>query len=253
MKLLELFSGTGSWGKVFRKHGFEVISVDILPKFKPDIVADILELDYKSLPTPDLILASPPCNTFSRLAVSAKTRDWYSLKPLTESAKEGEKILYKTLEIIKYFLSKNPNLLFVIENPKAMMRRMPIINKFPRETTLYCLYGFNWRKPTDFFNNFPDGLNLKEESSECTKKTFSVALAPLEERYRIPSRLIEQIYKSFVAQYKKKKPIHVSFNKSNADIIKKGGVISKLLFIDESAMQSLKRGGLLNLRRFLKS
>ena len=47
MKLLELFKGTGSVGKVAKKMGMIVMSVDILDKYMPDIVADILEWDYK--------------------------------------------------------------------------------------------------------------------------------------------------------------------------------------------------------------
>jgi hypothetical protein len=256
MILLELFSGTGSWGKIFKKHGFEVISIDIEEKFNPSIVADVLTLDYKkTLPVPDLILASPPCNSFSRLAVSSFQRDWYSLKPLTEASKLGEKLLYKTLEIIKYFISKNPSLLFVIENPKAMMRRMPIINKFPKETTLYCLYGFKWKKPTDFFNNFPKGLGLKDPEQECKVKTFNVANAPLIQRYMIPSGIVKQIYQAFKDQYKKDKPIKISFNKTQPDIIEKTGkgMMSKLFFVEPRAKEELKGGNLLNLRRFLNN
>ena len=79
MKLLELFSGTGSVGEPFRAQGHEVISVDVDPRFlQPgDIQEDILQLDYKSLPwVPDVLWGSPPCTEYSR----AKTRGHRNLE-----------------------------------------------------------------------------------------------------------------------------------------------------------------------------
>ena len=216
-RALELFCGTKSVGKVLDKHNFETISVDILKKFNPTIQTDILKLDYKNLPIPDFIWASPPCNSFSRLAITAKTRDHYTLEPKHPNAVLGTQILYKTLEIIQYFIQKNPNLLFVIENPKAMMRRMSIINTFPRETTEYSSYGFKYRKPTDFFHNFPDNLHLINPIGEhkvAQKELINVAKVPLTERYKIPEQLVETIVQEFLKQYNKDKPKIISFKKS---------------------------------------
>ena len=41
MKLLELFSGTGSVGKVFTEAGWEVTSLDLDPKTEATIHEDI--------------------------------------------------------------------------------------------------------------------------------------------------------------------------------------------------------------------
>ena len=46
MRLLELFSGTGSVGRAFRERGWEVTSLDMDPKARPTIVADIMTWDY---------------------------------------------------------------------------------------------------------------------------------------------------------------------------------------------------------------
>ena len=46
MKLLELFSGTGSVGRPWREARHEVISVDVDGRFGADIVEDILQLSY---------------------------------------------------------------------------------------------------------------------------------------------------------------------------------------------------------------
>lgn len=56
MLLIELFSGTGSVGKVARRRGWKVISVDSDPAHKPTYVADVLRLPYKSLPVPDFVV-----------------------------------------------------------------------------------------------------------------------------------------------------------------------------------------------------
>ena len=48
MKLLELFSGTGSVGTVAKDRGWTVVSVDLKDS---DINCDILELKYKKIPT----------------------------------------------------------------------------------------------------------------------------------------------------------------------------------------------------------
>ena len=45
--MLDLFSGTGSVGEVYRRHGFKVISIDWDKKFNPTIVQDVLSWDYK--------------------------------------------------------------------------------------------------------------------------------------------------------------------------------------------------------------
>ena len=67
MKLLDLFTGTGSVAKVARDLGFDVTTLDIDPKCHPDICADINVFDYRSFQpgTFDIIWASPPCETFS--------------------------------------------------------------------------------------------------------------------------------------------------------------------------------------------
>ena len=65
MKLLELFSGTGSVGKVARGLHWDVVSLDLKGA---DINCNILDWDYKKLPSGyfDMIWGSPPCTEYSR-------------------------------------------------------------------------------------------------------------------------------------------------------------------------------------------
>jgi site-specific DNA-cytosine methylase len=189
MLLLELFKGTGSVGKVAKRMGMEVISLDFDEKFKPDIVSDILKWDYKSIPTPDIIWASPPCNTFSILAYSLKERDTETAEPFSDRAKQGTAILYKTLEIIKYFIKKNPKLNWVIENPRGMMRKDKYMKDLYRETTSYNQYGDKRWKPTDFFSNIDLGLKPSLKPKEMT----TIDSLTLKERYAIPPKLVRAI------------------------------------------------------------
>lgn len=72
--LLELFSGTGSVGSIFRARGWEVISIDSDPKMRPTLVADIGSFDYKMLGgSYDAIWCSPPCTQYSIARSHAKT------------------------------------------------------------------------------------------------------------------------------------------------------------------------------------
>jgi hypothetical protein len=134
------------------------------------------------------------------LAYPLKERNTKTATPYSKRAKEGTAILYKTLEIIEYFKKKNPDLLFVIENPRGMMREDKRIKKFMRSTTCYCLYTNPIRKTTDFFNNFD--LQLKEPAP-CPNKPTEWDDLNLEERYRIPPKLITTILKQMIDKYKK--------------------------------------------------
>ena len=66
MKLLELFSGTGSVGKVARAMGIEVTSLD--RDMPADIQADIMHWNNRTFQPHefDIIWASPPCTEYSR-------------------------------------------------------------------------------------------------------------------------------------------------------------------------------------------
>ena len=205
LQLLELFKGTGSVGKVAEKMGFKSLSVDFDKKFKPDIETDILDWDYKKFYndtkyTPDFIWASPPCNTFSVLAYQFKERDTKTAEPFSKRAKIGTAILYRTLNIIAFFKSKNKNMGYCIENPRGMMRHDKKMKKLRMETTIYCLYGDNRRKPTNFWSNYP--LNLRpiedeKKTNECDNPV-SVAHICVRERYKIPSKLVRHILKQYL-------------------------------------------------------
>ena len=92
-RLLELFSGTGSVGAAFKEIGWDVVSLDIDPKFTPTIAADVMDWDHTTYPPGhfDVVWASVPCTEYS----CAKTIGVRKLD-LADS------IVERTLKIIEY-------------------------------------------------------------------------------------------------------------------------------------------------------
>ena len=138
-KILELFSGTGSVGNVFREHGWEVTSLDLL--MKADINIDILKWDYKAYPPGhfNMIWASPPCTEYSRAKTVGVRR-----------IEEANKIVKTTLEIINYFSPP----CWVIENPQTgLLKNQTFMGTLPYKDVDYCKYGMPYRKRTRLWNN----------------------------------------------------------------------------------------------------
>ena len=137
-RMLDLFSGTGSVGKAFEERGFEVISVDIDPQFKPTIVADVLAWNYRYHFKPgcfDVVFCSPPCANFSRAKTTAP-RDLES----------GDALVLKALEIVKYLKPKR----WFLENPRSgLLPTRPYMRDIPYVDVDYCQFApWGYQKPT---------------------------------------------------------------------------------------------------------
>lgn len=162
---LELFSGTGSVGKVldYIPDCFTV-SVDISPNtdgYKPTVVSDILKLDYKAMDlVPTIIWASPPCQSYS-VAAGGKHRTKDDMRPKTPEGVLGLKLLNKTVEIIQHFLGLNPSMKYYLENPDGLMKYEPILTTLTGHMKMvsYCKYGFDYRKNTCIYGQMiTDGV-----------------------------------------------------------------------------------------------
>ena len=137
-RMLDLFSGTGSVGDVFRTEGFEVVSVDSEPKMFPDIVVNVLNWDYRSAyPVGhfEVIFACPPCTQFSQ-ARTTKKRDF----------SQDTRLVEKTLEIIEYFQPQK----WFIENPRGgYMRTLECLSEKLFADFDYCQFAdWGYKKPT---------------------------------------------------------------------------------------------------------
>ena len=185
--------------------GYKVISVDMDPNCECDYTCDVRRLPYKTLPTPGVIWASPPCTTYSYAAIWYRHRDSNG-KAQTKDAKDADAILRHTFLIINHFMKENPNLKFCIENPRGYMQKMSQIEPLHRTTTSYNNFAFPICKPTDFFTNFPlelpecrrletdlriCGSNMQEIRKRMKVKTGDDLTRLL---YRIPPRLVKTIF-----------------------------------------------------------
>ena len=199
--LLELFSGTGSIGNVFRRMGWTVTSVDMDPQFSPDICCDVMDVqkDMITIP-PDVIWASPPCTHYSRARTTAKT---------PRDLEGSDALVNKVLEIIGWY-----DCLYFIENPLGMMRHRPMMQAIPRRSVDYCQYAddrFNryYRKRTDIWTNSRwQGRPLCDKRCRgCDERGRHTHLAQripkngcrgnrLHELYAIPPQLAEEICRS---------------------------------------------------------
>jgi hypothetical protein len=154
MKVLELFAGSRSIGKVCDELEIRCFSSDWTPFDGVEYAVDINQFDTEKVPfIPDVIWASPPCTTFS---VASIGKHWtLDRRPKSEDALMGLQILKKTIEIIKYYQKYNPNLIWHIENPRGMMRKIDVWNDIQhvRHTVTYCQYGDTRMKPTDIWTN----------------------------------------------------------------------------------------------------
>ena len=204
MKVLELFAGSRSIGKVADRLAFDVYSSDIEQFGGIDYVTDILEFDVTKIPfKPDIIWASCPCTAFSVAAIGknwTKVGDDYI--PKNPRADFGLKLVQKTLEIIEHF---NPTYFF-IENPRGMLRKMPIMADLPRQGVTYCQYGDSRMKPTDIWTNSTKWIPrpMCKNGDPCHvaaprgSKTGTQGLKGSYERSKIPEDLCLEILKSCI-------------------------------------------------------
>jgi hypothetical protein len=171
-KLLELFSGTHSIGKVAKLRGYEVTSVDLElggecplgSGYKSDkhIKADIMTFDYKQFSPGefDIITASPVCQWWSKGRYSWIGRKSKTINPcggvVTRDDLDRDIMTYgvpmvdRIFEILDYLKPKY----YWIENPKSGRMKEYINDLVPFHDVDYCKYcDWGYQKPTRFWSN----------------------------------------------------------------------------------------------------
>jgi hypothetical protein len=213
-RLLELFCGTKSVGKVFESAGYEVVSLDYESRFNATHIEDILTWDYTQYP-PDyfnVIWASPDCTTWS-LATGGiyriKSEIYGRGNKYQEGATLGNNMILRVIEILKYFKAGA----WFIENPRGLLVHFPPFKDFLKEvngnnTLVYYANYNNWGfpKPTHIWSNLPLWENetcpeMSEDSyvirlRKCDgrlKKYYKTFNGNAEDRSKIPSDLIQRL------------------------------------------------------------
>lgn len=207
MKILELFAGTKSFSKVAEELGHETFTSDYDSGFNTHYWVDILEFDTNKLPwKPDVIWASPPCETFSVASIGHHwTGGAKAYIPKTDAAIRGQEYVKKAIKIIEELKPKY----WFIENPRGVLRKMTYMQDYPyRHTVTYCQYGDTRMKPTDIWTNcdtwtprpmckngMPCHVSAPRGSSTGTQgiKTYK-------DRSRVPKELCEEILQTLMTQ-----------------------------------------------------
>ena len=169
MKTLELFAGSRSFSKVAEEFGMKTYTTDFSDFKGIDLVKDILDVNatdiQKEFGVPDIIWSSPPCTTFS---VASLWAHWQGGKgayvPKTDKCRNNINVVKKSNSIIRYFLHRNPKLLYFIENPRGVLRKLDfmqpenVADNCRKHEIWYCQYfspeeTLKRAKPTDIWTN----------------------------------------------------------------------------------------------------
>ena len=208
MKVLELFAGSRSIGKASEELGYEVFSVDWENYDGIDLSIDIGKLTIDDIPfIPDIVWASPDCTTYTIAACS--THRTNSIEPKSEYATKCDEVNKHWLSLVNELLVLNPDMVYYVENPRGMLRKMPFMQDLPiRHTVWYCQYGDTRAKPTDIWtndktwiprpqcHNYRNGVkHCHHEAAPRGSRTGTQGLKGSYNRSRIPKELCMEILK----------------------------------------------------------
>jgi hypothetical protein len=203
MLIFDFFAGTGSSTKAFEDAGHTVITFELDPYFQVSETIDIMDLTAEYLinkyGNPDFVWASPPCTAFS---VASIGHHWDNSsgtpQPKTKAAVYNQTLVAKTIELINQL---SPAKGFLIENPRGMLRKLPVVQKLPRQTITYCQYGDTRMKPTDLWGEVKNWKARQpckngascHEAAPRGSRTGTQGLAGAKVRSMVPMQLSQEI------------------------------------------------------------
>ena len=195
MRVLTLFSGTHSVGKVCTELGWEEVSLDWAHPSTFNV--NVHDWDYQSLYKPghfDIVWASPDCSQFSKARYNC---------PRPRDLDTADKGVLKTLEIIEYLRPRY----FFIENPETgLLKSREYMHSRPYTVVDYCMYGWCFRKRTAIWSNISHELDalLKKCNKQCGAFVDGKHVASIEysfggaKRGMIPPLLLHTIFSKVV-------------------------------------------------------
>ena len=203
MRVLDLFSGTGSSTKAFEDAGHTIIRVEMDEFFEAD-ERDILTLNaayfIRTYGKPDFIWASPPCQKFS---VASIGHYWSGGRgncvPKRPEVYEAIALVQHTVDLMKEL---NPTYGWIMENPRGMLRKQDVVKDLNRWTITYCQYGDTRMKPTDLWGTIQGwtpkpkcspGASCHESSPSGTNAGGTAKLKNPKLRSMIPYALGKEI------------------------------------------------------------
>lgn len=203
MIVFDFFSGTGSSTKAFEDAGHTVYKFELDDSFEATEHADIMSLTAEYLLAkygqPDFIWASPPCTAFSVASIGHHwTGGSRAYIPKTEFAKLSQELVAHTVKLIKEL---NPTKGWLVENPRGVLRKLPVVAGLPRNTVTYCQYGDSRMKPTDLWGevaNWKPRAMCKNgqpchEPAPRGARTGTQGLKGAKDRSRVPYDLGKEI------------------------------------------------------------
>lgn len=183
------------------------------------------------LPKPDLIIASPPCESWSNASAIPNGNACWKKEDLSDSLFEPQRepspftirsnsdyeqaynnykydrqfmkrvlCVFNTIEIIKRYKPE----FFIIENPASgrIWRYIEEVIGFElpfKNPTRYNNYGYPIQKPTKFASNLDLQLNNEANKPEVTWRDFSTSY---NERSNIPQELVKEIFTKVYKRWK---------------------------------------------------
>jgi hypothetical protein len=206
MIIYDFFAGTGSSTKAFENAGHTIISFELDKYFEATDHRDIQTLNAAELISlygqPDFIWASPPCQKFSVASL------WKYWAKGPNGSVPKHPAVYEAIDLIKHTIKLmndlNPTYGWLMENPRAMLRKQDFMQEIPRWTVTYCQYGDTRMKPTDVWGTIEGwtprpmcapGRDCHESSPAGTNAGGTGKLRNARLRSMIPYELGEEICK----------------------------------------------------------
>ena len=127
---LDLFSGpTHSVGNRLKQLGYHVVSLDIDPKTKPDLVQDIMQWDFRAaFPKRkfEIIAASVPCTEYSRAkTVGVRDVPW------------SDRLVRKVREIVRFY---NPRIWWIENSREGLLSHREVVDDLHYLDLDYCQF-----------------------------------------------------------------------------------------------------------------